>query len=157
MLSWRWVYYIVGNQREMGQYPLSWVVGFFRSVSHVWLFCNPMDCSLPGSSVHGILQARILEWVAIFFSEGSSRPTDQTHISCISCVTVRFFTTAPLGKPFSWVLKDGCEFTRQPSSNDRVCMQTECMPERMQTAKHGKEVVGLFVKLECRLWSNGSA
>jgi len=42
-----------------------------------------MDCSPPGSSVHGILQARILEWVAISFSRGSSPPRDQTHISCI--------------------------------------------------------------------------
>ena len=39
---------------------------------HVWLFSNPLDCSPPGSSVHGISQARILEWVAIFFSRGSS-------------------------------------------------------------------------------------
>ena len=42
-----------------------------------------MDCSLPGSSVHGISQARILEWVAISFSRGSSKPRDQTHISFI--------------------------------------------------------------------------
>ena len=41
-----------------------------------------MDCSPPGSSVHGILQARILEWVAISFSRGSSQPRDQTQISC---------------------------------------------------------------------------
>ena len=40
--------------------------------------CDPMDCSLPGSSVYGILQARILEWIAIPFSRGSSRPRDQT-------------------------------------------------------------------------------
>ena len=45
--------------------------------------CDPMDCSSPGSSVHGILQARILEWVAISFSRGSSWPRDQTHIPCI--------------------------------------------------------------------------
>ena len=38
--------------------------------------CNPMDCSLPGSSVHGIFQARILEWVAICFSRGSAQPRD---------------------------------------------------------------------------------
>ena len=38
--------------------------------------CDPMDCSLPGSSVHGILQAKILEWVAIPFSRGSSQPRD---------------------------------------------------------------------------------
>ena len=42
-----------------------------------------MDCSPPGSSVHGILQARILEWVAISFSKGSSRPRDQTQVSCL--------------------------------------------------------------------------
>ena len=47
---------------------------------HVWL-CDPMDCSPPGSSVHGILQTRILEWVAIPFSRGSSWPRDQTHLS----------------------------------------------------------------------------
>ena len=40
--------------------------------------CNPMDCSPPGSSVHGILQARTLEWVAISFSRGSSQPRDRT-------------------------------------------------------------------------------
>ena len=43
--------------------------------------CDPVDCSLPGSSVHGILQARILKWVAISFSRGSSRPRDQTQVS----------------------------------------------------------------------------
>ena len=46
--------------------------------------CDPMDCSPPGSSVHGILQARILEWVAIPFSRGSSQPKDRTQVSCIS-------------------------------------------------------------------------
>ena len=46
-------------------------------------FCDPMDCSLPGSSVHGIFQARILEWVAISFSRRSSRPRDWTQVSCI--------------------------------------------------------------------------
>ena len=43
-----------------------------------------MDCHLPGSSVHGILQARMLEWVAISFSRGSSQPRNQTRISCIA-------------------------------------------------------------------------
>ena len=45
--------------------------------------CNPMDCSPPGSSVHGFLQTRILQWVAMPFSRRSSWPRDQTHISCI--------------------------------------------------------------------------
>ena len=46
--------------------------------------CNPVDCSPPGSSVHGILQARILEWVAISSSRGSSQPRDRTQVSCIA-------------------------------------------------------------------------
>ena len=46
--------------------------------------CDPMDCSPPGSSVHGILQARILEWVAIPFSRESSSPRDQTQVSFIA-------------------------------------------------------------------------
>ena len=50
-----------------------------------------MDCSLPGSSVHGISQARILEWVAISSSRGSSRSRDWTHVSCIPCIAGRFF------------------------------------------------------------------
>ena len=45
--------------------------------------CDPVDCNLPGSSIHGILQARILEWVAISFSKGSSRPRDWTWVSCL--------------------------------------------------------------------------
>ena len=46
--------------------------------------CDPVDCSPPGSSFHGILQARILEWVAISFSRGSSRPRDRTQVSCFA-------------------------------------------------------------------------
>ena len=45
--------------------------------------CDPKDCIPPGSSVHGILQARILKWVANAFARGSSQPRDQTQVSCI--------------------------------------------------------------------------
>ena len=60
-----------------------------KSLSRVQL-CDPVDHSLPGFSVHGILQARILEWVAISFSRGSSQPRDQTRIPHIAgrCFTV---------------------------------------------------------------------
>ena len=65
---------------------------------------GPMDCSLPGSSIHGIFQAEMLEWVAIPFSRGSSPPKDQTWVSCIAG---RFFidwvTFAPL-KGFSFFI-----------------------------------------------------
>ena len=53
--------------------------------------CDPMHCSAPGSSVHGLLQARVLEWVAIPFSRGSSQPRDGSQVSCIAG---RFFTVS---------------------------------------------------------------
>ena len=57
--------------------------------------CNPMDCNLPGSSVHGNFQARILEQVAISYSRGSSQPRNQICASCVSCIGRRLFTTEP--------------------------------------------------------------
>ena len=55
-------------------------------LSSVQLICDPMDCSPPVSPVHGISQARILEWVVISYLRGSSQPRDPNHISCISCI-----------------------------------------------------------------------
>ena len=60
--------------------------------------CYLMDCSLPGSSVHGVLQARILEWAVIFFSRGSFWFRDWTHVSWVSCIIAGFFTAEPSGK-----------------------------------------------------------
>ena len=55
--------------------------------------CDPVDCSLPGSSLHGILQARVLEWVAIAFSRGSSQPRDRTRVSCIAGKRFKLWAT----------------------------------------------------------------
>ena len=76
-----------------------------KSLSRVRLF-DPTDCSLPGSSVHGILQAKILEWVAVSSYRGSSQPRDWTQVSCIAG---RFFII--WGKPFPpgkspWIRED---------------------------------------------------
>ena len=62
---------------------------------------DPVDCSLPGSSAHGILQARIPEWVAISSSSRPPQPRDQTRVSCISCIgrPVFFLPLGLLGKP----------------------------------------------------------
>ena len=60
------------------------------------ILCDPINYSPPGSSVHEILQAKILEWVAITFFRESSQSRDQT---CISCIAGGFFPTEPLGKP----------------------------------------------------------
>ena len=70
------------SDQTRGRSPLAGPV-VASSLSRVRRFCNPTDRSLPGSSVHGILQARILEWVVISFSRESSRPRDLTYVSCI--------------------------------------------------------------------------
>ena len=57
--------------------------------------CHPMDCNPPGSPVHRISQARILEWVAISFSRGSSQPRDQIRVTCMASLAGEFFTTEP--------------------------------------------------------------
>ena len=63
--------------------------------------CNPMDCSLPGSSVHEIFQARVRVWVAISFSRGSSRPRDQTQVSHIAADTL---PSEPPGKLLAYYI-----------------------------------------------------
>ena len=67
--------------------------------------CDLMDCSPPGSSAHGILQARTLEWVVMPSSRGSSPARDQTHVSWSSCIACGFFTAKSPGKPvdlYTW-------------------------------------------------------
>ena len=82
-------------EKPIGHLRLTVALSFFIYI-HCLCVCSsvihscqtlykPMDCSLPGFSVHGISQARILEWVAISFSRASSWPRDQTRFSCFSC------------------------------------------------------------------------
>ena len=54
--------------------------------------CDPMDCSLSGSSVHGIFAGKNTEWVAMPFSRGSSQHRDQSHVSCVFCIAGGFLT-----------------------------------------------------------------
>ena len=65
-----------------------------KSLQSYPILCDPMNCSLPDSSVHGIFQARILEWIAMLFSKRSSKPRDLIHVSCVSCIDRRFTTRA---------------------------------------------------------------
>ena len=74
--------------------------------SFTWFFlnlCDPMDGSPPGSSVHGISQTRIQEWVAISCSRGPSWPRDWTHISFISCIGRRFLTSVSPRKIYIYI------------------------------------------------------
>ena len=82
--------------------PWSCVCIRAKSLQSCPTLCNPMDCSVPGLSVHGILQARILKWVAKPFSRGSSQPRDETLFSSLSSLLhwqVDSLPLAPPGKP----------------------------------------------------------
>ena len=65
--------------------------------------CDPTDCSPPGFSVHGILQARILEWIAIPFSRRTSQPRNQTLVSCMAG---RFFTNVCFIDKYKYMCRD---------------------------------------------------
>ena len=89
-----------GTEQKLGTHFYSFTKWKCSSLSCVQL-CDAMDCSLPGSSVHGILQTRILEWVVIPFSRGSSQSRNQTPVSHFAG---RFFTI--------WVTREDHSSTR---------------------------------------------
>ena len=93
-----WIIRIINHQKS----SLSFIV-----LGCVQLFCDAMDCSPLGSSVHGIFQAWILAWVAISSSRGSFWPRDQTCISCISTLQADSLLLSHQGSPYSmyWVKK----------------------------------------------------
>ena len=81
-LFWVAFFWLCPHLIEGARFPLEPLLkAVFVTQSYLTL-CDPVDYSLPGSSVHGILQARILEWVIISFSRGSSPPRDQTWVPC---------------------------------------------------------------------------
>ena len=86
--------------------------------------CDPMDCRPPGSSGRGVLLARILEWVAIFFFRGSAPPRVQTPVFCVSCMAVGFLTTEPRGKPY---FIDGAS-GKEPACQGRRCKDVGLIP-----------------------------
>ena len=103
--------------------------------------CDPMDCSLPGSSVHGILQARILEWVAMPSpSRRSSWHRDQTYVFCGSCIAGRFFSPEPPGKPqgFTIILIPICtEVALEPDRRWMHCLREQLAGSRFELGSEG--------------------
>ena len=95
--------------------------------------CDPMDCSPPGSSVHGICQARILEWVAFPFSRASSQPRDHTHVSISAG---GFFTTEPPKKSNS-LLGNGLFFCPVWLANGLCHCQIDPLPESGMVSAYG--------------------
>ena len=96
--------------------------------------CNPMDCSLPGSFVYGILQARILEWLAISFSRGSSQCVDWTWVFYISCMACGFFTAEPPGKPLECIM-----LSEKARQNKYYMIPLTCGILKSQTQKNKKK------------------
>ena len=84
---------------------------------------NPLHCTPPGSSVHGISQARIVEWVAISFSRGSSWSRDQTQVSCVSWMAGRFFTRWTIPPIFLtlWIGQKALKHILLHNNNSEVC------------------------------------
>ena len=111
-LSWRWQWpgqssgTVRTRRMKTKKKVMALVLGYWKwkwkLLSRVQLFATPWTvCSLLGSSVHGILQARTLEWVASPFSRGSSWPRDQTGVSCIAG---RFFTSWATREALNYVV-----------------------------------------------------
>ena len=108
--------YTTTAQRSISQSPgTKWkwshsVVGCCCLITnHVWLLWDPMDYSLPGSSAHGFLQARILACIALSFSRGSSWPRDWSQVSCLGG---RFFTTELPGQSICLLKSSVCLYLR---------------------------------------------
>ena len=82
--------------RPVGEYAWRGICMCAKSLQLCSTLCNPMDCTPPGSSVHGILQARILEWVALFSSSLSIWPRDWIRVSYVFFTGRWFFTTGTI-------------------------------------------------------------
>ena len=114
-----WKSHLTATSPLWSQSPLS-LSPLFASESEVAqscpTLCDPTDYSPPGSTVHGILQARILEWVAISFSRGSSRPRDRTQVSRIA------------GRPFNlWATREA-QACSLPSCKYSVLLSNQIIP-----------------------------
>ena len=125
-------FYFLGLQNPYGQWlqPWNWKMialwkkrydkpaGGLSRFSRVWL-CIPMNCSPPGSSVHEISQARILGWVAMSFSRGSSWPRDRTRTSCIGrWVPYHWATREAINRKY--LLKDNLECHQMITNHDQI-------------------------------------
>ena len=93
---------IIFSRRCISQYSL--IFEWHVHAQVCLALCDPVDCSAPGFSVHGIFQARIPEWVAISLSRGSSRPKDQICVSCVSCIGRRILYHCASWQQNLWLL-----------------------------------------------------
>ena len=110
--------------------------------------CSPVDCSPPGSSVHGILQARTLEWVPVPFSMGSSQPRDQTHVSCIIGKFFTIWDTKEAQGILEWVVYPFSRRSSQPRNRTVVA----CIAGRVFTSWAIREAIRAWGNVDAGDW-----
>ena len=126
-IAWIWVTILPSTLSLISAFVSSFSV-FRMTVNCSWscesevaqscpTLCDPVDCSPPGSSVHGILRPRILEWVAISFSRGSSRPRGRTQLSCMAGRRFNLWATREDERKNKWDEK--CQGVAQNMTHDK--------------------------------------
>ena len=153
-----------------GTCQVALVVKKWSKVSQSCLtLCDPVDCSPPGSSVHGILQARILEWIAISFYRGSSQPRDRTQVSCIAGRRFNLWATREVVKNSpanAGDVKDVGSIPvsgRSPGGGSGNTLQNFCLENPMDrgawwvvvhgVAKRQRQLKWLNVRVHTHTWS----
>ena len=150
-MSCPWIY--SGSMEQLRLKPIVLCV-HAQLLQSCLTLCDPMDCSPPDSSVHGILQTTILEWVAIPSSRGSSQPRDRTRISCIFCVPRQIlYPLSYLGSSINWVQSflSGCFRSFVPYSSRCGGKEREGW-EGLPDSRCGTE--GPLVDLVLDYWGN---
>ena len=102
--------------------------------------CDPIDCSPPGSSVHGILQARILEWAAMPSSRGSSRPRDQTCVSYVSCIVRQVL--------YHWCHQGSQHYTKKMPVPWPTSYKTRSAHVAFRLCSRSREIVSWFLEAQ---------
>ena len=117
-----------------------WHISYSWSLQTCPTICNPIDCNRSDSSVHGVLQARILEWVAMLSSRGSSQPRDWTQLSfCLLHWQVSSLSLAPPGKPLVSILETLKQIWDNPSTSQTTglnflgCQEARDRPKVCET------------------------
>ena len=103
--------------------------------------CYPMDCRPPGSTVHGIFQARILEWVDISYTSGSSQPRDRVCVFCVSCIVKQILYHYATCKPPELSLY------HKKSSSAKLLIRLFCHP-----SAHTQTPLNSLYYFVCRYW-----
>ena len=105
--------------------------------NHVWFFAEPVNSNPPGSFVHGILQAWILEWVAISYSRESSRPRDWTLVSGASCTGRQILYTEPICFPKLRLSSGPGSFLHLQGSGLNIVSMSLSLSQKVQKLKEG--------------------